>query len=171
MIIIPVRPAIPIVDPGYLATHHVRADTGGEFPATHANYHQLCAMIEHLDGHRRALRDLPEFLHSELHYPGGSGMLEHSHIEIGFQVYVDEGGEGFGAVRGYVPNANALVIYIENAGHFVVGRVSEVNFRGSHDQPKLVPIDKQSDDEVMHLNRFRKTDCLTGQSLDPDSQP
>src|SRR5215510_15377450 len=51
------------------------------------------------------------------------------------------------------------------------GRVSEVNFRGSHDQPKLVPIDKQSDDEVMHLNRFRKTDCLTGQSLDPGSQP
>src|SRR5262245_31590099 len=49
------------------------------------------------------------------------------------------------------------------------GRVSEVNFRGSHDQPKLVPIDKQSDDEVMHLNRFRKTDGLTGQSLDPSS--
>ena len=47
-------------------------------------------------------------------------MLEHSHIEIGFQVYAVEGGEEFGAVRGYMPNANALVIYIENAGDFVV---------------------------------------------------
>ena len=42
-----------------------------------------------------------------------------NHIEIGFQVYAVEGGE-FGAVRGYMPQANALVIYIENAGDFVV---------------------------------------------------
>jgi hypothetical protein len=31
-----------------------------------------------------------------------------------------EGGEEFGAVRGYVPNANGLVVYVENAGDFVV---------------------------------------------------
>lgn len=43
-----------------------------------------------------------------------------SHIEIGFQVYLVEGGEEFGAVRGYVPGANALVVYVENAGDFVV---------------------------------------------------
>jgi hypothetical protein len=47
-------------------------------------------------------------------------MLEHGHIEIGFQVYAVEGGEEFGAVRGYMPNAHALVIYIENAGDFLV---------------------------------------------------
>ena len=47
-------------------------------------------------------------------------MQQHSQIEIGFQVYAVEGGEEFGAVRGYVPNANALVIYVENAGDFVV---------------------------------------------------
>ncbi len=47
-------------------------------------------------------------------------MPQHSHIEIGFQVYAAEGGEEFGAVRGYMPNANALVIYVENAGDFVV---------------------------------------------------
>jgi hypothetical protein len=34
-------------------------------------------------------------------------------------------------------------------------------------QVKFVPIDKHPDDDVMHLNRFRKTDRLTGQSLDP----
>jgi hypothetical protein len=43
-----------------------------------------------------------------------------SHIEIGFQVYVVEGGETFGAVRGATPGANALVVYVENAGDFEV---------------------------------------------------
>jgi hypothetical protein len=47
-------------------------------------------------------------------------MPQHSHIEIGFQVYAVEGGEEFGAVRGLVPQTNALVIYIENAGDFEV---------------------------------------------------
>ena len=47
-------------------------------------------------------------------------MPQHNHIEIGFQVYAVEGGEEFGAVRGYVPNANALVVYIENAGDFII---------------------------------------------------
>jgi hypothetical protein len=47
-------------------------------------------------------------------------MRQLSHIEIGFQVYLVEGGEEFGAVRSYVPDANALVVYVENAGDFVV---------------------------------------------------
>jgi hypothetical protein len=47
-------------------------------------------------------------------------MPEHGPIEIGFQVYADEGGETFGAVRGLVPQTNAVVIYIENAGDFEV---------------------------------------------------
>ena len=42
------------------------------------------------------------------------------HIEIGFQVYLVEGGEECGAVRGYMPGSNSLVIYVENAGDFVV---------------------------------------------------
>jgi hypothetical protein len=47
-------------------------------------------------------------------------MAEHGPIEIGFQVYAEEGGETFGAVRGVVPQTNALIIYIENAGDFEV---------------------------------------------------
>jgi hypothetical protein len=43
-------------------------------------------------------------------------MAEQSPIEIGFQVHAEEGGERFGAVRGVVPQTNALIIYIENAG-------------------------------------------------------
>jgi hypothetical protein len=43
-----------------------------------------------------------------------------NHIEIGFQVYAVEGGEEFGAVLGYMPQANTQVVYIENAGDFVI---------------------------------------------------
>jgi hypothetical protein len=77
-------------------------------------------MIGHLGGERMALRYPPACLYSELLHPGGFCMSQHSHIEIGFQVYAVEGGEEFGAVRGYEPHANGLVIYIENAGDFVV---------------------------------------------------
>jgi len=42
-------------------------------------------------------------------------------IEIGYQVFVSDGGEGFGAVRQVAPHGQPeLVIYIENAGDFVV---------------------------------------------------
>ena len=42
-------------------------------------------------------------------------------IEIGYQAFVSEGGEEFGAVRAVSPNGRPeLVIYVENAGEFVV---------------------------------------------------
>jgi hypothetical protein len=47
-------------------------------------------------------------------------MRQFSHVEIGFQVYLVEGGEAFGAVRDYMPGAKGLVVYVENAGDFVV---------------------------------------------------
>jgi hypothetical protein len=47
-------------------------------------------------------------------------MRQFSRVEFGFQVYLVEGGEAFGAVRDYMLGANALVAYVENAGDFVV---------------------------------------------------
>jgi hypothetical protein len=42
-------------------------------------------------------------------------------IEIGYQTFVSDGGEEFGAVREVSPNGRPeLVIYVENAGDFVV---------------------------------------------------
>jgi hypothetical protein len=42
-------------------------------------------------------------------------------IEIGFQIYVSDGGEEFGAVRAVAPDhRDELVIYVENAGDFTV---------------------------------------------------
>jgi hypothetical protein len=42
-------------------------------------------------------------------------------IEIGYQTFVSDGGEEFGAVREVSPNGQPeLVIYVENAGEFVV---------------------------------------------------
>jgi hypothetical protein len=42
-------------------------------------------------------------------------------IQIGFQVFVSDGGEEFGAVRAVSPNGRPeLVIFVENAGDFIV---------------------------------------------------
>ena len=37
-------------------------------------------------------------------------------IEIGYQAFVSDGGEEFGAIREVAPDA--LVVYVENAGEF-----------------------------------------------------
>jgi hypothetical protein len=39
-------------------------------------------------------------------------------IEIGYQVYLKEGGEECGAVRDVAPDE--IIVYVENAGEFVV---------------------------------------------------
>jgi len=42
-------------------------------------------------------------------------------IEVGFQAFVSDGGEEFGAVRAVRPNGRSeIVIYVENAGDFTV---------------------------------------------------
>jgi hypothetical protein len=40
------------------------------------------------------------------------------------------------------------------------GSVSDL-YLDMQSEPEFIPIDKQPDDEVMHLNRFGKTDRLT----------
>jgi hypothetical protein len=42
-------------------------------------------------------------------------------IEVGFQTFLSDGGEEFGAVREVLMNGD-LVVYVENAGEFVVSR-------------------------------------------------
>jgi hypothetical protein len=39
-------------------------------------------------------------------------------IEVGYQAFVSDGGEEFGAIREVLPDA--LVVYVENAGDFRV---------------------------------------------------
>jgi hypothetical protein len=42
-------------------------------------------------------------------------------IEVGYQTFISDGGEEFGAVRAVAPNGRPeLVIYVENAGEFTV---------------------------------------------------
>ena len=48
-------------------------------------------------------------------------MIMEQQIEVGFQAFVSDGGEEFGAVRQVKPDGRPeLVIYVENAGDFVV---------------------------------------------------
>jgi hypothetical protein len=39
-------------------------------------------------------------------------------VRVGFQVFTDEGGEEFGAVRAV--NPRELLVYVENSGEFVI---------------------------------------------------
>jgi hypothetical protein len=41
-------------------------------------------------------------------------------IKVGYQTYTHDGGEEFGAVREVSRDGSQLVVYIENAGEFVV---------------------------------------------------
>jgi hypothetical protein len=42
-------------------------------------------------------------------------------IEVGFQAFLSDGGEEFGAVRAVAPAGRSqVVIYVENAGEFIV---------------------------------------------------
>jgi len=71
-------------------------------------------------------------------------------IEPGFMAFVKEGSEGIGAVRGVSPDA--IVIYVENAGEFIVP-MSAV--RKVHDQkvmlnPRL--LDKALLDAIGHVH-------------------
>ena len=45
----------------------------------------------------------------------------HEQIEVGYQAFTSDGGEVFGAIRQVAPHGRPeLVIYVENAGDFVV---------------------------------------------------
>ncbi|TMA24714.1 MAG: hypothetical protein E6J78_19520 [Deltaproteobacteria bacterium] len=41
-------------------------------------------------------------------------------IEVGFQTFVDDSPEDFGAVRAISPDGKKITVYVENAGDFVV---------------------------------------------------
>jgi hypothetical protein len=49
----------------------------------------------------------------------------------------------------------------------LIGSVSELHFIGLNPQAEFIPIDKQSEDNVMHLDRPGKADRLAHQPFDP----
>jgi len=46
--------------------------------------------------------------------------MSHESIEVGFQVFLKDGTEEFGAVKDLLSARSELVIYVENHGEFVV---------------------------------------------------
>ena len=74
-------------------------------------------------------------------------------IEVGYQVFVEEGGEECGAVREVAPeNRDEIVVYIENAGDFSVpGRA----IRSVHDGKVLLDaqhLDERLRDAIAHAH-------------------
>ena len=41
-------------------------------------------------------------------------------IEVGFQTFISDGGEEFGAIRAISRDGKVLTVYVENAGEFTV---------------------------------------------------
>jgi len=46
--------------------------------------------------------------------------MSQERIEVGFQTFVSDGGEEFGAVRAVSHSGKELLVYVENGGEFVV---------------------------------------------------
>jgi hypothetical protein len=73
-------------------------------------------------------------------------------IEIGYQVYLKEGGEECGAVRDVAPEENEIVVYVENAGEFAV---SGNAVRAVHDAKVILDrahLDRSLLDAIAHAH-------------------
>ena len=80
-------------------------------------------------------------------------------IETGFMAFLAEGKEGIGAVRGVSPDS--IVIYVENAGEFIVPRSA---VRKVHDKKVMLnprALDKDLLDALGHVHD-REDPKLTG---------
>jgi len=44
----------------------------------------------------------------------------HEEIEVGFQAFVSDAAEEFGAIRDISPDGKVLTVYVENAGDFLI---------------------------------------------------
>ena len=79
-------------------------------------------------------------------------------IRVGFQAYLEEGGEAFGAVR-QVGSAgrDEIVIYVENAGDFVVPTEA---VRSAHDSKFILDpakLDEMLRESIAHAHDIEKT--------------
>jgi len=74
-------------------------------------------------------------------------------IELGFQAYLEEGGEDFGAVREVAPDGrDEIVVYIENAGDFIVPLRA---IRSAHDGKVVLDgahLDQRLRDAIAHAH-------------------
>jgi hypothetical protein len=79
-----------------------------------------------------------------------------SQIEVGFQVFTKDGGDEVGAVRDLRGDRPEILVYVENAGDFVVpvGAITAVHYQKVIVDQGLLPADMQAalrrahDDEV-----------------------
>jgi hypothetical protein len=78
-------------------------------------------------------------------------------VHTGSRLYTDSA-SSYRALKGYM---HAFV------NHTQKGSVSDLHFIGLDPQAEFIPIDKQSEDNVMHLNGLGKADRLTHQTFDP----
>ena len=66
-------------------------------------------------------------------------------IQVGYQVFVKDGGDGVGAVRDLCRNRPEILVYVENSGEFMVplAAIRAVHFQKVIVDPSRVPQDMQ----------------------------
>jgi hypothetical protein len=78
-------------------------------------------------------------------------------IKVGFQAYVREGGDPFGAVRAVAPGGrDEIVIYVENGGDFVLPSDAVT---GAHDGKVILDetkLDERVRDAIAHAHDQEK---------------
>ncbi len=78
-------------------------------------------------------------------------------VRIGFQAYLEEGADPFGAVRGVRPaGRDEIVVYVENAGEFVVPGAA---IRSAHDGKIILDSTELDDllrDAIAHAHDAEK---------------
>jgi hypothetical protein len=84
-------------------------------------------------------------------------MTQSEPIEIGFQVYLNDGDDEVGAVRGLGDEPDTLLVYIENAGDFIVPmnavravHYSKVLLDGARLGPEIIAAIRKAHDAEDH---------------------
>lgn len=92
----------------------------------------------------------------------------HEVIEEGFMVFVADGDEGIGSVREIHPDRAELVVYVENAGDFVVP-LSAVDT--VHSQKVMLDCDRLEPrlrEAIEHARDAEDPRYMSGETYEPD---
>jgi hypothetical protein len=74
-------------------------------------------------------------------------------IEVGYQVYTEDGGEEFGAVRDVAPGGRPeIIVYVENAGDFAVSLDAVKAVHSQKVVLEVAKLEKRLRDAIAHAH-------------------
>jgi hypothetical protein len=84
-------------------------------------------------------------------------LIMNQKIKVGFQAFVSDGGEEFGAVRAVAPGGRPeLVIYVENSGDFVIPLDAVESVHSEKGDPQLCQAGDRLRRAIRHAHEAEK---------------